>query len=165
MNEMLHHVARFLALALLVTLPMADLPAQGPPVSIDTCVVGVAMRFKSFPVPSKFVRTDYEALNVCADFRNNLVKLPKAKIGKVGNLKVFLRFTDGKLAQVSILSSGEKGFKKLYKQVVKEAGTPNKMVESRGMLTYTWGVRSKFKAALTLHYVPETTAGTVSILP
>ncbi len=165
MNNILHSVGQHLVIAFLVGLVTSGVIAQGPPISIDTCIVTSKMRLKTMPLPSKFNPTDYEALRACANLGNNVVKVSKTKIGKVGNLNMQMRFTDGKLVQVWITSNGEKEFKKLYKQVILEAGIPNKMVESRGVLTYSWGVRSKIKAELSLHYTLTTTVGMVSILP
>jgi hypothetical protein len=165
MNDMLNRFRWLCLITLLIGMGYANLPAQGPPVAIDTCLIGASMRFKNLPIPSKFVPGDFEELRSCPSLGNNLVKIGKAKIGKAGNLKLMLRFTGGKLVHVQLMSSGEKDFKKLYKTVVKEAGVPTKMVESHGKLTYSYGIRSKIKGQLTINYDPVSHEAMVLILP
>jgi hypothetical protein len=165
MNVMLNSFGRYCLIALLILSGSAMLLAQGPPTRIDTCLIAKPMRFKAMPIPSKFVPGDFEELRGCSNLGNSLLNIPKAKIGKAANLTLLLRLAGGKLVRLQASTKGEKEFEKLYKQVVLEAGRPTKMVESQGKLTYSWGVRSKLKGQLELHYTPTTQVAVVTILP
>lgn len=154
---------RFLALAMLMGIGFVNLPAQGPPVRLDSCIVNSSLRLKSIPEPGKFELSSYDAFKACTG--KNIVQVNKTKIGKARNLKLQLQMHGKKLVRVTVISSGEKSFEKLYEQVIEQAGTPSKMVESKGVLTYSWDLRVQFKANMLMHYIPATKVGTVVILP
>lgn len=149
----------------MVFMAWGSLIAQGPPVFLDSCLVTGSQRFKEIPVPGKFVPGTYEALRACPSLGNSVVKLHRVKAGKARNLRMELQMENGKLIHVQVEANGEKDFKRLYKQVISQAGIPSKMVESQGMLSYSWELRSKLGAHIEFHHLPSTDKGVVTIFP
>jgi hypothetical protein len=166
MNDLYKVCCQILLIMLLGCFAGDRLVAQGPPVMMmDTCLVSNTQRFKSLPIPGEFVPGAYEDLRACPSLGNNVVKLPNVKVAKAHHLQMWLRIEGGKLVQMEASTMGVKNFENLYEQVVLQAGTPSKMVESQAILSYSWDLRTKLVAKMAFTYDPVKEHAIIVITP
>ena len=145
---------------LILSIAMFSIPqvviAQGPPSTIDSCVVTQPIHFKCLPVPGKFQPGSIEQLRNCPALADCLVKIANAKAGKAVQLRIELWMQHGKLQSMVAITHGEKGFAKLYRELRKEAGRPTKLVDSKGVRAYHWERGSDLPCHVVLLYEPST---------
>lgn len=155
------HVLAGVALA---CISIGGLNAQGPPSPImDSCLVSSTLRFKTLPMPHDFMPGTIEALRNCPNLGNCVVRIPSAKVGKARGLVMMLRIEGGRLREVHATAKSEKAFEKLYQSMVDKAGTPSKLVESNGVLRYSWEMRDKVKDKVEILQNPVSKHGTVIV--